>query len=61
MISKTIRIGAVRHLALAIVAGVVAVAIIVLTALGSEARGVAFGTGLSPDTATSPIPKGGLT
>ena len=45
--------------ALAVVAGVVAVVIVVLTALGSEARGVAFGTGLRPDTAVRPIPKAG--
>jgi MFS transporter, SHS family, lactate transporter len=32
-------------LALAVVAGTVAVAIIILTALGIEAKGVAFGTG----------------
>jgi hypothetical protein len=32
-------------LALAVVAGVVAVAIIILTAFGIEAKGVAFGTG----------------
>ena len=45
--------------ALAVVAGVVAVVIVVLTALGSEARGVAFGTGLRLDTAVRPIPKAG--
>jgi hypothetical protein len=35
-------------LALAVVAGAVAVAIIILTAFGIEAKGVAFGTGRIP-------------
>jgi MFS transporter, SHS family, lactate transporter len=35
-------------IALALVAGVVAVVIVVLTALGSEAKGVVFGTGRLP-------------
>src|SRR5208282_5680310 len=36
--------------ALAAVAGTVAVAIVILTALGTEAKGIAFGTGRSQDT-----------
>src|SRR6202790_5420008 len=44
-------------LALAAVAGTVAVAIVILTALGIEAKGVAFGTGRSPDIALRPMPK----
>ena len=35
-------------LALAVVAGTVAVLIVILTALGSEARGVRFGTRVAP-------------
>src|SRR6202166_708957 len=46
-------------LALAAVAGTVAVAIVILTALGIEAKGVVFGTGRSPDTALRPMPKAG--
>ena len=46
-------------LALAAVAGTVAVAIVILTALGIEAKGVAFGTGRSPDIALRPMPKAG--
>ena len=38
-------------LALAAVAGTIAVVIALLTAFGVEAKGVAFGTGLGPDTA----------
>jgi MFS transporter, SHS family, lactate transporter len=45
--------------ALALVAGTVAVAIVVLTALGTEARGVVFGRGLNADTAAGPILKVG--
>jgi hypothetical protein len=37
---------------------VVAVVITILTALGTEAKGVVFGTGLRPDTAVRPLPKG---
>jgi MFS transporter, SHS family, lactate transporter len=40
--------------ALAIVAGVVAVAIVVLTAVGREAKGVVFGAGFSPGVAVRP-------
>ena len=40
--------------ALAVVAGVVAVAIIVLAALGTEAKGVAFGRGQVPPASDSP-------
>jgi SHS family lactate transporter-like MFS transporter len=46
-------------LALAVVAGTVAVAIVILTALGVEAKGVKFGSGYSPDTALTPMPKSG--
>jgi MFS transporter, SHS family, lactate transporter len=35
-------------IALALVAGIVAVVIVILAALGSEAKGVAFGTGQLP-------------
>lgn len=35
-------------IALAIVAGIVAVVIAVLTALGTEAKGIAFGAGVAP-------------
>jgi SHS family lactate transporter-like MFS transporter len=45
--------------ALAAVAGTVAVAIVILTALGIEAKGVAFGTGRSPDTMVRPVPNVG--
>jgi SHS family lactate transporter-like MFS transporter len=45
--------------ALAAVAGTVAVAIVILTAVGFEAKGVKFGTGYSPDTAAGPIPEAG--
>jgi MFS transporter, SHS family, lactate transporter len=38
-------------LALALVAGIVAVAIVILTALGTEAKGVAFGRGAAPSPA----------
>ena len=43
-------------IALAVVAGTVAVAIVVLTAVGTEAKGVQFGTGadLAPGAAASP-------
>jgi SHS family lactate transporter-like MFS transporter len=43
-------------LALAVVAGTVAVVIVVLTAVGTEAKGVQFGTGRipGPDAAVSP-------
>ncbi|MFZ0722741.1 MAG: MFS transporter [Xanthobacteraceae bacterium] len=43
-------------IALAVVAGTVAVAIVVLTAVGTEAKGVRFGTGadLAPGAAASP-------
>jgi SHS family lactate transporter-like MFS transporter len=44
-------------LALALVAGIVAVVIVILTALGSEAKGVAFGSHLPPaSTAVGPVP-----
>jgi SHS family lactate transporter-like MFS transporter len=46
-------------IALALVAGAVAVAIVVLTALGIEAKGVAFGTGLSAVAAVRPLAKTG--
>jgi MFS transporter, SHS family, lactate transporter len=46
-------------IALALVAGAVAVAIVLLTALGIEAKGVAFGTGLSAVAAVRPIAKTG--
>ncbi len=41
-------------LALAVVAGTVAIAIAILTALGTEAKGVVFGTGRGPDAAIRP-------
>jgi SHS family lactate transporter-like MFS transporter len=56
-VNATLQAGIAAHyggdyaLALAVVAGAVAVVIVVLTALGSEAKGIAFGTGLSPDAA----------
>jgi SHS family lactate transporter-like MFS transporter len=43
-------------LALAVVAGVVAVVIAILTALGTEAKGIKFGTGSSPDTGAALSP-----
>jgi SHS family lactate transporter-like MFS transporter len=50
-VNATLRAGIAAHyggnyaLALAVVAGTVAVVIVILTALGIEAKGVAFGTG----------------
>jgi SHS family lactate transporter-like MFS transporter len=41
-------------LALALVAGTVAVVIAIVTALGTEAKGIKFGTGGDPGTAASP-------
>jgi MFS transporter, SHS family, lactate transporter len=46
-------------IALALVAGVVAVVIVVLTAVGTEAKGVVFGAGLSSDGAAVPRPETG--
>ena len=45
--------------ALAIVAGAVAVVIAILTALGTEAKGVAFGTGHRSDSGVSPVANAG--
>jgi MFS transporter, SHS family, lactate transporter len=53
-VNATLQAGIAAHyggnyaIALALVAGIVAVVIVVLTALGSEAKGVAFGTGHMP-------------
>jgi SHS family lactate transporter-like MFS transporter len=41
---------------LAVVAGVIAVVIAILTALGTEAKGIVFGTGVNPDGAVKPLP-----
>ena len=55
-VNATLQAGIAAHyggnyaFALAVVAGVVAVAIAILTALGTEAKGVAFGTGLRPNS-----------
>jgi SHS family lactate transporter-like MFS transporter len=63
-VNATLQAGIAAHyggnygLALAAVAGTVAVAIVILTALGIEAKGIKFGTGYSPDTAGL-IPKTG--
>jgi SHS family lactate transporter-like MFS transporter len=43
--------------ALAVVAGTVAVAIVILTAVGREAKGVVFETGFNPDITVRPAPK----
>jgi SHS family lactate transporter-like MFS transporter len=54
-VNATLQAGIAMHyggnygLALAVVAGTVAIVIALLTALGIEAKGIAFGTGLSPD------------
>ncbi len=64
-VNATLQAGIAAHyggdyaFALAVVAGIVAVAIAILTAVGTEAKGVAFSTGFSPDTAIGPIPKAG--
>jgi len=64
-VNATLQAGIAAHyggnyaFALAVVAGVVAVAIAVLTALGTEAKGVAFGTGLRPNSGAAALPKVG--
>jgi SHS family lactate transporter-like MFS transporter len=61
-VNATLQAGIAAHFggnyafALAAVAGVVAVIIAILTALGIEAKGVVFGTGRSPDRASRPLP-----
>jgi MFS transporter, SHS family, lactate transporter len=58
-VNATLQAGLAAHyggdyaFALALVAGVVAVTIIILTALGSEARGVKFGTAEAPGAAAA--------
>src|SRR5580658_10010769 len=62
-VNATLQAGIAAHyennygLAMAAVAGTVAVVIVILTALGTEARGVKFGTGAAPgsDAAVSPV------
>jgi MFS transporter, SHS family, lactate transporter len=59
-VNATLQAGIAAHyggdyaFALAVVAGVVAVAIAILTALGTEAKGVAFGIGLRPNGGATP-------
>jgi SHS family lactate transporter-like MFS transporter len=61
-VNATLQAGIAAHyggdyaLALAAVAGTVAVAIVILTAIGGEAKGVAFGTGLTPRSGVQPSP-----
>ena len=64
-VNATLQAGIAAHyggdyaFALAVVAGVVAVVIAILTALGTEAKGVVFGTGRGPDSGVRPVPKVG--
>ncbi|MBV1699562.1 MAG: MFS transporter [Hyphomicrobiales bacterium] len=64
-INATLQAGIAAHyggdyaFALAVVAGVVAAAIAILTALGTEAKGVTFATGLPPNRGGMPLPKVG--
>ncbi|HUZ33373.1 MAG TPA: MFS transporter [Xanthobacteraceae bacterium] len=64
-VNATLQAGIAAHyggnyaFALAVVAGVVAVAIAILTALGTEAKGMAFGTGLRPNGGATALPKVG--
>jgi MFS transporter, SHS family, lactate transporter len=64
-VNATLQAGIAAHyggdyaFALAVVAGAVAVVIVILTAVGTEAKGIAFGTGVSSDSPAVPIPKAG--
>jgi MFS transporter, SHS family, lactate transporter len=61
-VNATLQAGIAAHyggdyaIALAAVAGTVAIAIVILTALGTEAKGVAFGAASAPGRATSASP-----
>jgi SHS family lactate transporter-like MFS transporter len=60
-VNATLQAGIAAHyggdygIALAAVAGTVAVAIVILTALGTEARGIAFGKGADPAQGTAAV------
>jgi SHS family lactate transporter-like MFS transporter len=64
-VNATLQAGIAAHnggnyaFALAVVAGTVAIVIAILTAIGTEAKGIAFGTSFSPDAAVRPVPKPG--